>query len=109
MSYRDYIKDMDLWDLDNLSEVIEEKKAQIASESKMIVWRIIDREGLCLGNYRQEDYEVAVEALATFALDRYSEDVVDSGDNLCLGYLGIGIRGERTAISEYNKYEFDKQ
>lgn len=108
MSYRDYIKDMDLWDLNNLSEIIEEKKAQIASESKMVVWRIFDRGGMCLGNYKQEDYEIASKALARWSLERYHEEI-SSGGPIDIRYLGLEIRGERTAISEYNKYDFDKQ
>lgn len=108
MSYRDYIKDMDLWDLNNLSEVIAERKSQIESEEKKIVWRVIDREGMCLGNYKQEDYKIAVKALAGWSLARYNAEI-DSGGPLSIRYLSLEIRGERTAISEYNKYEFDKE
>jgi hypothetical protein len=100
MSYADYVKDMTLDDLSNLSEALENKRTRLLEEKRMTVWRVSDR-WLCYGNYREEDYVKAAKCLARHAEKIYLEGERNRSD------LELHIVAERMPLSEYEGWEFD--
>lgn len=110
MSYRDYVGKLDLYGLQCLADVINERRAKLESENRRIVWRVGDRAGWVVGNYREEDYVLALKCLAREAEKRYIKEIESGcGSTLSTKYLTWEVFGEKIPASEYDTYEFDTE
>ncbi|MCX9039822.1 hypothetical protein NLN82_27925 [Citrobacter portucalensis] len=78
---------------DNVVELINSKQ----EEEKKTVWRVVDRY-LCWGNFREDEYLLAVACLADKAKELHAEPTSDRCDR------ELQIVAKRVAISEYEAY-----
>jgi hypothetical protein len=101
IAYDEYVRTMDLDDLNRLEESLCIRRKKLQEEDKKIVWRVFDGWS-CYGNYREEDYVKALKCLA-----RHGEETYNSGER-GMRDLQLTVEGQKMPLSEYNAWSFDK-
>ncbi|WP_312740471.1 hypothetical protein [Cedecea neteri] len=94
---RESIRELDLRQLESLSEFVSKLINSKKAERKRTVWRVCVR-GMCYGNFREDEYLKAAEFLAAKAKEIDADPINDRRDRQ------LEIVGERVPDSEYEEW-----